>query len=504
MGVLAVLRSRIKKATIGAMITASHNPEEDNGIKLIDPAGEMLEVTWETHATYLANVEDEDITSAIKSIVTKENVPMDVSASVYVAMDTRGSSRRLSEALQCGVQAAGGLCTDFGLLTTPQLHYMVRCTNSNGLYGVATEEGYFQKLSTAFCKLRQQMGQKGDSAYKLTLKLDGANGVGAQKARQLSPYISDYLSIDICNDGSTGKLNHQCGADFVKVNQRPPDGMSLQCDSRCASFDGDADRIVYFYTDQDGKFHLLDGDKIATLVAGYLQELMTRSGLSLNLGLVQTAYANGSSTEYITKTLKVPVACAATGVKHLHHRALEFDIGVYFEANGHGTVIFSDNASGQIQKAATDSSLSAKQQEGAAQLCTVMDLINQTVGDAISDMLLVEVILATYGWEASNWDSAYTDLPNRQLKVKVEDRTVITTADAERTAVTPKGLQQAVDNLVAKYNHGRSFVRPSGTEDVVRVYAEADTQVNADKLADEVGLAVYSMAGGIGDPPNAS
>ena len=35
---------------------------------------------------------------------------------------------------------------------------------------------------------------------------------------------------------------------------------------------------------------------------------------------------------------KVPVACVCTGVKHLHHKAEEFDIGVYFEANGHGTV----------------------------------------------------------------------------------------------------------------------------------------------------------------------
>lgn len=27
-----------------------------------------------------------------------------------------------------------------------------------------------------------------------------------------------------------------------------------------------------------------------------------------------------------------------TGVKHLHHEAKNSDIGVYFEANGHGTV----------------------------------------------------------------------------------------------------------------------------------------------------------------------
>lgn len=35
---------------------------------------------------------------------------------------------------------------------------------------------------------------------------------------------------------------------------------------RCASIDGDADRIMYFYNEQDsGKFVMLDGDKIATL-----------------------------------------------------------------------------------------------------------------------------------------------------------------------------------------------------------------------------------------------
>lgn len=32
------------------------------------------------------------------------------------------------------------------------------------------------------------------------------------------------------------------------------------------------------------------------------------------------------------------MCCTKTGVKHLHHAAQEFDIGVYFEANGHGTV----------------------------------------------------------------------------------------------------------------------------------------------------------------------
>ncbi len=39
------------------MITASHNPEKDNGVKLVDPKGEMLEQAWETLATEVANAE---------------------------------------------------------------------------------------------------------------------------------------------------------------------------------------------------------------------------------------------------------------------------------------------------------------------------------------------------------------------------------------------------------------------------------------------------------------
>lgn len=31
-----------------------------------------------------------------------------------------------------------------------------------------------------------------------------------------------------------------------------------------------------------------------------------------------------------------------TGVKHLHHKASEYDVGIYFEANGHGTLLFNN------------------------------------------------------------------------------------------------------------------------------------------------------------------
>jgi phosphomannomutase len=36
-GMIACLRSKKRNATIGIMVTASHNPAEDNGVKLVDP-----------------------------------------------------------------------------------------------------------------------------------------------------------------------------------------------------------------------------------------------------------------------------------------------------------------------------------------------------------------------------------------------------------------------------------------------------------------------------------
>lgn len=164
------------------------------------------------------------------------------------------------------------------------------------------------------------------------------------------------------------------------------------------------------------------------------------------------------------------MTCVPTGVKHLHHAAAErYDIGVYFEANGHGTVLFSSSAQ---RKIASHKPTTAAQAAALDRLKDVIEVINQTVGDALSDMLLVEVALYHMSYSVETWDTLYSDLPNRLVKVKVEDRNAFVTEDAERRLVRPLGLQAKIDQLVQRTG-GRSFVRPSGTEDVVRVYAEA-------------------------------
>ncbi len=197
------------------------------------------------------------------------------------------------------------------------------------------------------------------------LTVDCANGVGAIPFRwfQGDQTIRARLPLLGLNDHPSpgaNTLNHRCGAEHVQKTRQPPVGVTLPVDddethSWFASIDGDADRVVFFYLTQ-GSLHLLDGDKITSLVTLFLQDVVKVAGMGseLKVGVVQTAYANGASTHFISGTLGVEVACVPTGVKHLHHVAEEFDIGVYFEANGHGTVLINPTAQTKMQSKLTE------------------------------------------------------------------------------------------------------------------------------------------------------
>lgn len=77
-------------------------------------------------------------------------------------------------------------------------------------------------------------------------------------------------------------------------------------------------------------------------------------------------------------------------------------------------------------------------QVSVMQLLAVSRLMNQAVGDALSGLLLCDAVLRS-GTSLADWQWLYQDLPSRQLKLVVADRTAITTTDAERKCVTPAG-----------------------------------------------------------------
>lgn len=472
---------------VGLMVTASHNPEADNGVKMVDPHGEMLEAAWEPVCTKLANASTPDeLLAELDAIVQQFHISLDVRPRVVYGWDTRPSSPSLVGAIVDGLQVFSTDTIEGGLLTTPQLHYLVLALNTAGTaesYGEPSEAGYYDKLAKAFLAATDGL------PAPPPLVVDCANGVGSKALEGLTKYVPNVrlpLILLRTDTAAQGQLNNGCGADFVKTQQRLPNGYAeegqVKQNELLCSFDGDADRIVFYYLNgpaSDAKsFHLLDGDKIASLAADYLSELVKKAGLNIKLGCVQTAYANGASTQYLEQ--RVPVSCTPTGVKHLHHEAAKYEIGVYFEANGHGTVLFSPEAHKALSSAQPSSD---EAKDALMRLKNMAELINQTVGDAVSDMLMVLAILAARRWGPEQWNAAYTDLPNKLLKVQVPDRTVFKTTDAERRLTSPAGLQDKINELVAQVPQGRSFVRPSGTEDCVRVYAEAATPEDTEKLA---------------------
>lgn len=149
---------------VGLMITASHNPAQDNGVKIIEPDGSMLNEKWERIADKL--VHSENPGQVLEQLCVEENIVAFVDDSkslrpaVYVGYDSRESSEPLSKVVEKAVVLMGLPCTCFGRVTTPQLHYFVKVANE----GVpVSKENYFQRLATAWDTLAKYAFATSDS-----------------------------------------------------------------------------------------------------------------------------------------------------------------------------------------------------------------------------------------------------------------------------------------------------------------------------------------------------
>ncbi len=336
MGMLASLRSSsLNGESVGIMITASHNPEIDNGVKLSDSNGGMMPPQWENLATIIANADMMKLSQWIDEEQKKQSRRM----IVHVGRDTRNHSLFLSQLTIEAAVAMGAIVIDHGCVTTPQLHYFVLRSNAQNLpnallamsSGVGFERDYIEGIIGTYMTL---VGTKSEEpnvnkmpGRRRKMLVDCACGVGGMKIPILntmlhqcikeggfSPYVNhSILELVPFNLPGDGPLNEQCGAEFVQKQQKiprihsnkndiPDDNKSMDY---VASLDGDADRIVFHFKDGNGKLVLLDGDKIAVLVSSFIQEeldslaTVVPDAKKIRCGVVQTAYANGSSTNYL-------------------------------------------------------------------------------------------------------------------------------------------------------------------------------------------------------------
>eukprot|EP01015_Nassula_variabilis_P037459 TRINITY_DN9921_c0_g1_i1.p1 TRINITY_DN9921_c0_g1~~TRINITY_DN9921_c0_g1_i1.p1 ORF type:complete len:234 (+),score=58.91 TRINITY_DN9921_c0_g1_i1:63-764(+) len=118
---------------LGVMITASHNPIQDNGMKIADIDGGMITSLLEKDIEHFANTQDiqkdfEDLDKNLQAYFKREK--QSGKPIVIIGRDTRPSSDELANLVKEGVTNNEGVVIDLGYVTTPMLHHAVAYFNT--------------------------------------------------------------------------------------------------------------------------------------------------------------------------------------------------------------------------------------------------------------------------------------------------------------------------------------------------------------------------------------
>ena len=116
--------------------------------------------TLQAYANELANAQDDaELAKHVSGLLSAEGIRAPGAGLVMIAHDTRPSGPSLAEAAAAGARCLGVEAEMCGLLTTPQLHWMVMCRNKGQPWG---EADYYAALAGAYKQLvagTQPLGQ---------------------------------------------------------------------------------------------------------------------------------------------------------------------------------------------------------------------------------------------------------------------------------------------------------------------------------------------------------
>ncbi len=118
------IRSISVKSPIGIIISASHNPCEDNGFKIADLEGRMLPIEWELMYEEIVNTKniEETLTKIVNQTV---DTYKDGEGKIILGYDTRESSPLLCNLIIKVMDIVNCPFVNKEYVTTPQLHFVV-------------------------------------------------------------------------------------------------------------------------------------------------------------------------------------------------------------------------------------------------------------------------------------------------------------------------------------------------------------------------------------------
>lgn len=405
---------------------------------------------------------------------------------VFVGRDTRISGEMLEHALIAGLLSVGIRVYKLGVIATPGVAYLVRTEKASA--GVMISASHNPAMDNGI-KFFGGDGFKLDDDRELeiealldaaedTLPRPSAQGLGTvmEYPEGLRKYQEFLVSTGVQLDGLHVVLDTANGAASTSARQvfadlgaqltvigETPDGLNINDGVGSThpehlqekvkevgatiglAFDGDSDRLIA--VDENGE--IVDGDKIMYIIGSYLssQGLLEKNTIVTtvmsNLGFHKALDAKG-----------IHKAITAVGDRYVVEEMRKSGYNLGGEQSGH-VVIMDYNTTGDGQLT-------------GVQLTKIM----QETGKKLSE-LAAEV----------------TIYPQKLVNIRVEN-------SMKDKAMEVPAIREIIEKMEAEMaGNGRILVRPSGTEPLLRVMAEAPTHEEVDYYVDTIAAVVQAEIG---------
>ncbi|HFI0351243.1 phosphoglucosamine mutase [Streptococcus suis] len=361
---------KTEKASAGVMISASHNPAQDNGIKFFAGDGFKLDDALEAEIEALLDAEEDTL--------------------------PRPSAQGLGD-----------------VVDYPE--------------GLRKYESFLVSTGT------QLEGMK--------VALDTANGAASTSARQIFADLGADLTV-MAEDPDGLNINEGVGSTHPEKLQELVKETRSQIG---LAFDGDSDRLIA--VDENGD--LVDGDRIMYIVGKYLAD----RGLLAKNTIVTTVMSNLGFHKALDRE-GIEKAVTAVGDRYVVEEMRKGGYNVGGEQSGH--VILMDY---------------------------------NTTGDGQLTAVQLTKIMKETGKKLSELAAEVTIYPQKLVNIRVEN-------SMKDKAMEVPAIAAIIEKMEAEMaGNGRILVRPSGTEPLLRVMAEAPTDAEVDYYVDTIADVVRAEIG---------
>ncbi|WP_297992296.1 phosphoglucosamine mutase [Anoxybacillus sp.] len=361
--------TKVLGAQAGVMISASHNPVQDNGIKFFGPDGFKL-----------SDEQEQEIEALLDS--EEDTLPRPTGKDLGQVNDYFEGGQKYLQYLKQTVDE------DFS-----GIHVALDCAH-----------GATSSLAThLFADLDADVSTMGASPNGLNIN----EGVGSTHPEALAAFVKEK------------------GADV---------GLA---------FDGDGDRLIA--VDENG--HIVDGDQIMYICAKYLNE----QGRLKHQTVVSTVMSN----------LGFYKALEAQGIKSVQTAVGDRYVVEEMKKNGYNL--------------------------GGEQSGHIIFLDYNTTGDGLLTALQLVNIMKVTKKPLSELAGEMKKYPQKLVNVKVTDK---------HEAIASEEVQRIIREVEEEMaGNGRILVRPSGTEPLVRVMAEAPTNELCDQYVERIAAVIRERFG---------